>query len=98
MLFRSQPARRAWREQCAAIAVLAAAAVLLNGLTTGDHLFKTLSQAYWPVAGMDMLLLFGAGLALWSSRILGRAPATAKAAAGARQASGVTAKEGAPDA
>lgn len=94
----TQPARRAWREQCAAIAVLAVAAVLLNGLTTGDHLLKTLSQAYWPVAGMDLLLLFSAGLALWSRRRLGRPPATAKAAAGARQASGVTAKEGAPDA
>ena len=84
----TQPARRAWREQCAAIAVLAVAAVLLNGFTTGDHLLKTLSQAYWPVAGMDLLLLFGAGLALWSRRRLGRPPANAKAAAGARQARG----------
>ncbi len=94
----TQSARRAWHEQCAAIAVLAVVAVLLNGLTTGDHLFTTLAQGYWPVAGMDLLLLSGAGLALWSSRRLGRPPASAKAAAGARQASWGTAKEGAPDA
>jgi len=94
----TQPARRAWREQCMAIAVLALAAVLLNGVTTGDHLFKTLTRGYWPVAGMDMLLLLGTGVALWCSWRLSRPPATAKTAASARQVSRDTVGEGTPDA
>lgn len=63
----------AWREQCWAIAVLAVAAVVLNALTTGDHLLKTLFTApYWPVAGLDLSLLAAAGLALLAARRLGR--------------------------
>ncbi len=42
---------RAWREQCGAIALLALLAPLLNWITTGDHLRKTLGEGYWPVAG-----------------------------------------------
>ncbi|SFE80330.1 PepSY-associated TM helix domain-containing protein [Paracidovorax wautersii] len=53
----------AWREQCWAIAVLAVAAVLLNWLTTGDHLLRTLAQGYWPVAGLDLALLACATIA-----------------------------------
>jgi uncharacterized iron-regulated membrane protein len=68
----TQPARRAWREQCAAIALLAVAAVVLNGITTGDHLFKTLAAGYWPVAGMDLMLLAVAALAAACWRRLGR--------------------------
>ncbi|MFV0277426.1 MAG: PepSY-associated TM helix domain-containing protein [Parahaliea sp.] len=60
----------AWREQCWAFAALAVSAVLLNWLTTGDHLFKTLAAAYWPVAGLDLALLLGVGLALWSAKLL----------------------------
>ena len=71
----TQPARRAWQEQCVAIAVLALAAVLLNGLTTGDHLFKTLARGYWPVAGVDLVLLLGAGLAWWSGQRIGQTSA-----------------------
>lgn len=48
----------AWREQCWAIAFLAVAAVLLNWLSTGDHLLRTvLTAPYWPVAGVDLALL-----------------------------------------
>lgn len=53
----------AWRDQCWAIAALAALALLSNGWITGDHLLRTLRQGYWPVAGMDLCLLAGAGLA-----------------------------------
>jgi len=47
----------AWREQCLAVAALAPAAVILNWVTTGDHLLKTLAEGYWPVAGLDLALL-----------------------------------------
>jgi len=61
-LWRSAPVREArlspaWAEQCTAVAVLAFAAVALNWVTTGDHLIKTLSAHYWPVAGFDLALL-----------------------------------------
>ncbi len=74
--WRSAPvaqARRnpAWREQCWAIAVLAVAAVLLNAITTGDHLVRTLfTHPYWPVAGVDLSLLASAGLAVLAARRL----------------------------
>ncbi|MBP6899256.1 MAG: PepSY domain-containing protein [Burkholderiaceae bacterium] len=74
----------AWREQCWAIAALAVAAVLLNALSTGDHLLKTVfTQPYWPVAGVDLALLASAGLAGWAAGRLAlreRAPAKALAA------------------
>jgi uncharacterized iron-regulated membrane protein len=50
----------AWREQCIAIAALAPAAVVLNWMTTRQHLLDTWSAPYWPVAGFDLALL-GAG-------------------------------------
>jgi uncharacterized iron-regulated membrane protein len=53
----------AWREQCWAIAGLAVGAVLLNWITTGDHLLVTLRRAYWPAAGFDLALLASAGSA-----------------------------------
>lgn len=61
-----------WREQCGAVAALAAAAVGSNWITTGDHLARTISQAYWPVAGLDCALLFTAVLALLVARRLRR--------------------------
>lgn len=65
---RSAPVARglvnpAWREQCGAIVVLAIAAVALNWITTGDHLLRTLSAGYWPVAGLDLALLATAAVA-----------------------------------
>jgi hypothetical protein len=68
-LIRSAPLTQArpnpaWREQCWAIAVMAVAAVLLNWITTGDHLFKTLiTHTYWPVAGVDLFMLTSALIA-----------------------------------
>ena len=61
-------ANPAWREQCAAIAVLATAAALLNWATTGDHLARTLSAGDWPVAGVDLCLLATAALAALVAR------------------------------
>lgn len=64
----------AWREQCQAISVLAPAAVLLNWLSTGDHLLKTVGERYWPVAGVDMFLLASAATAaLVAARLKRRA-------------------------
>lgn len=63
----------AWREQCWALAVLAVAAPVLNWLTTGDHLLKTVADGYWPVAGLDLALLTAAGLAVYAARRLRRA-------------------------
>ena len=55
---------RSWLNQCRIIAILAVAAVLLNWLTTGDHLGRSLAHRHlWSVAGMDIVLLIGAGLA-----------------------------------
>lgn len=54
----------AWGEQCWTVAILALAAVVLNWVTTGDHLLRTLGEGYWPVAGFDLALLVSAGLAL----------------------------------
>jgi len=57
----------AWREQCWVIAGGAASAVVANALTTGDHLVKTLSTGYWPVAGVDLSLIATAAVALFAA-------------------------------
>lgn len=62
----------AWGEQCWAIAVLAVSAVVLNWITTGDHLLKTLGQGYWPVAGVDLFMLVSALVAGLIARRLQR--------------------------
>ena len=64
---------RAWREQCWAIAGLAVLAVVLNAATTGDHLVRSLAHRHlWPVAGMDLMLLAGAAVALLTALRLAR--------------------------
>jgi uncharacterized iron-regulated membrane protein len=75
--WRTAPVRQAklapaWEEQCWAIAVLGIAAVLLNWITTGDHLVKTIGNGYWPVAGMDLFILAGSALAALAARKLRR--------------------------
>jgi len=75
--WRSAPVARglpnpAWREQCWAIAALAVAAVLSNWITTGDHLLRTVSTGYWPVAGIDLFLLASAAVACVAARRLRR--------------------------
>ena len=82
--WRSAPVARglanpAWREQCAMIALLALAAVLLNWITTGDHLLRTIGAGYWPVAGVDLTLLAGGVVAALTARLLKRRAATASA-------------------
>ena len=72
---RSAPVQKArmspaWREQCWAIAVLAVSAVVLNWVTTGDHLLKTIGEGYWPVAGLDLALLVSAAIAALAARHL----------------------------
>lgn len=57
--------RRAWLEQCAAVAILGVSAVGLNWLTTGHHLGLSLAQPHLQaIAGMDLLLLTSAGVAV----------------------------------
>lgn len=72
----------AWREQCWAIAGLAVGAVALNAATTGDHLIRTIAEGYWPVAGMDLMLLATAGIAARTATVLGRRSTTSVASAG----------------
>jgi uncharacterized iron-regulated membrane protein len=68
-LWRTAPVRKAklapaWAEQCWVIAVLGVAAVLLNWITTGDHLLRTIGRGYWPVAGVDLFILGSVALAI----------------------------------
>ena len=79
--WRSAPVRSAlispaWREQCWMLAALCAAAPVLNWITTGDHLLKTIAAGYWPVAGFDLALLTTAALTAWAARRLRRAELT----------------------
>lgn len=61
----------AWREQAWASALLAVLAVALNGVVTGDHLLRSLSQGNMAVAGTDLVLLASAALAVMTARRLG---------------------------
>jgi uncharacterized iron-regulated membrane protein len=62
---------RAWMSQCRIIAALAPAAVLANWITTGDHIFHSLSQRHlWNIAGMDAVMLTGGFIALYVARRL----------------------------
>jgi hypothetical protein len=75
--WRSAPVQQArlapaWREQCWAVAALAGAAVVLNWVTTGDHLLRTIRVGYWPVAGLDLALLTTALIAVLSAKKLAK--------------------------
>lgn len=83
----------AWRDQCRAIAALAVLAVVSNAGVTGDHLFRTLSQGNWPVAGVDLCLLAGAVLAVMAASRLGRRVAEASFTSRAQLADQVLGKE-----
>lgn len=63
----------AWREQLVAIAALAVAAVLLNWVTTGDHLLRTLADGRYAVSGVDLALLASGGVAWHAARRIGTA-------------------------
>ncbi|MCU0760086.1 MAG: PepSY domain-containing protein [Steroidobacteraceae bacterium] len=58
---------QAWAQQCWAIAILAATAVTLNAVTTGEHVTAALSDGYLAVAGVDTVLVITAGAAAWSA-------------------------------
>ncbi|MEM8774674.1 MAG: PepSY-associated TM helix domain-containing protein [Pseudomonadota bacterium] len=58
---------KAWRDQSGAIAFIAALAVLLNWVTTGDHLFKMIGEGLWPIAGMDLFLIASSVVAIASA-------------------------------
>jgi hypothetical protein len=76
-----QPAKRAWREQCWGIAVLCATAVLLNGVTTGDHLVATVGRGDLQVAGIDLMLLLATTVSGWVARRLEQTERSAKPSA-----------------
>ncbi len=59
--------RRAWMEQAFVIGIFAAAAALLNWITTGDHLVTTVGNGLWAVAGADLMLIASAALAIWTA-------------------------------
>ncbi|MET0859064.1 MAG: PepSY-associated TM helix domain-containing protein [Telluria sp.] len=63
---------RAWQEQAWMVAGLSVLAMLLNWMTTGDHILHTLATGRWAVAGMDLILLATAMLAMAAARRLGR--------------------------
>jgi uncharacterized iron-regulated membrane protein len=66
----------AWAQQCWLIAGLALAAVVLNAATTGDHILAAMRAGLWAVAGMDMMLLASAGIAIGAAlRLRAKAPA-----------------------
>ena len=72
--------RLAWRQQCRAIGGLGIAAVLLNWLTTGEHVLRAITEGTPAVAGMDALLLAASAVALATASHLGRHTAAAAAA------------------
>lgn len=81
--------QRAWRVQSWAIGALALAAVVLNALTTGDHLAATLTDGQWAVAGVDGALLVVAAVAAMVARRLGRVVRAEVPAASATGVGGV---------
>lgn len=53
----------AWREQAWLVSALAVGAAVANWFTTGDHILRTVSEGYWPIAGVDAVLLATAAAA-----------------------------------
>ena len=76
----------AWREQAWASALLGVLAVALNGVLTGDHLLRTISQGNMAVAGTDLVLLVSAALAVMTARRLGSRSAVGATASLKRRA------------
>jgi uncharacterized iron-regulated membrane protein len=79
----------AWREQAWVICAMALSGVLLNAVTTGDHLIRTALSGMWAVAGMDAMLLALALLSAWAGRRLAR-KAMRKPVAGPRRVPAAT--------
>lgn len=68
--------KKAWFEQCAAISAASLGLVVLNWLTTGDHIAKTLGEGLWGVAGMDLVVLAAAVCGIWACYCLKKASAS----------------------
>lgn len=68
--------KAAWRDQCWVIAVLGVSAILLNWITTGDHIPAMISEGIWSVASMDLILLAGALTAIWAALRLKKSETT----------------------
>ncbi|WP_229262525.1 PepSY-associated TM helix domain-containing protein [Duganella radicis] len=73
--------RAAWREQAWAISAGAVACVLLNAITTADHLLRAASEGMWAVAGVDLMLLTAAVIAACAARRMAAKRASATTAA-----------------
>ena len=56
--------KAAWREQSYAIALLAAGGLMSYWLTTGDHVFASLSNGLFAIAGVDCVLMIGGAVSL----------------------------------
>ena len=63
-----------WSGQCAAVALLAAACVVLNWITTGEHPGRAVAAGDWAVLGVDLVLALTAAAAWRVSRRLVRRP------------------------
>ncbi|MEM9170389.1 MAG: PepSY-associated TM helix domain-containing protein [Pseudomonadota bacterium] len=65
--------KRAWADQCWAMAAFCGLAVALNWATTGGHLIETVRLDQRAVAGVDLTLLAAAACAVWAARKLNAA-------------------------
>lgn len=63
---------KAWQEQLTIAAGMALLAVVLNWLTTGEHILHSLNEGVTAVAGMDLMLLALAGVCVMSARRIAR--------------------------
>ena len=75
-----RPHRRAWMEQMALAAIAFAALPLLNPLTGGAPLTRTILHGQWSIAGFDLAMLALAslhGVIAWKLRPAPAAPAAA---------------------
>lgn len=63
----------AWAEQAWAVAAGCLLAVVLNALTTGHALPIAIIRGLWHTAGVDLVLLAGAAIAIWAAVKLGGA-------------------------
>ncbi|MFN3438778.1 MAG: PepSY-associated TM helix domain-containing protein [Acidovorax sp.] len=77
----------AWREQTWCVAGLGLLAVVLNGVTTGQHLLLSFAQGVWAVGFMDVLLLVASAIAALTAMHLSR---KARQVSVARSANGAT--------
>lgn len=62
----------AWREQSWLIAASCLLAVALNAMTTANPLFLSMAQGLWQTAGVDLVLLASAAIAVAAAIRLGR--------------------------